>query len=68
MRSGWSVATDSGAQGSGDLDQSTRFGAANRPAMKVTYASGTGAVRLVHRGMGNEGLVFSAGKPYEVRA
>lgn len=65
MRSGWDVALDGAAQGSAQLDNSQRFAAAQRPSMHVVFASGSGAVRLTHRGMGNEGLVFQAGKPYE---
>jgi hypothetical protein len=65
MRSGWSVLTDGGAQGSGSLDPSQPFAAARRPSMRVSFTSGSGAVRLVNRGMGNEGLVFTGGKPYE---
>src|SRR4051794_16917963 len=65
IRSGWSVVTDGGAQGSGALDASQPFAVGRRSSYRVNYASGTGAVRLVHRGMGNEGLVFQAGKPYE---
>jgi len=65
MRSGWSVATDNGAQGSGSIDPSQRFAAANRPSFHLSYTGGSGTVRLAHRGMGNEGLVFEAGKPYE---
>ena len=65
MRAGWSTSLDGTAQGSADLDPSQPFAAARRPSMKVSFSSGTGAVRLVHRGMGNEGLVFASGKPYE---
>lgn len=65
LKSGWSVQTDGGAQGSGQLDNSQRFSVANRPSMHVNFASGTGAVRLVHRGMGNEGLLLQGGKDYE---
>ena len=65
MRSGWSNINDAGAQGTTALDNAQPFAAARRPSMKINYASGTGAVRLVHRGMGNEGLVFQGGKPYE---
>jgi hypothetical protein len=65
MMSGWSVQTDPGAQGTGALDPTQRFAAAARPSFHLSYASGTGNVRLAHRGMGNEGLVFQAGKDYE---
>ena len=65
MRSGWSTATDGGAQGSSALDASHPFAAAALPSMHVSFTSGSGAVRLVHRGMGNEGLVFQPNKPYE---
>jgi hypothetical protein len=33
--------------------------------MRLSFDNGTGSVRLVHRGMGNEGLVLQGGKPYE---
>ena len=65
MRSGWSSATEGSAQGGAALDPSTPFAAARLPSMKVSFGSGSGAVRLAHRGMGNEGLVLQAGKPYE---
>ena len=65
LRSGWATATAGGATGSGALDPSQPFAAARRPSYKLSFASGTGTVRLTHRGMGNEGLVFQAGKPYE---
>ena len=65
MRPGWSTATDGTAQGSAALDPSVRFAAAQRPAMKLAFASGAGSVRLAHRGMGNEGLFLQAGKGYE---
>jgi alpha-L-arabinofuranosidase len=65
MRSGWSTILDGTAQGSATLDSSNPFAAANRPSMRVSFSSGTGAVRFVHRGMGNEGLVFKGGNDYE---
>lgn len=65
LKSGWSVLTDNGAQGSDALDYNQRFAAAQRPSMHVNFASGSGTVRLVHRGMGNEGLVVQGGKEYE---
>ena len=71
LRSGWSSAAEGGAQGSAALDPSQRFAAAQLPSMHIAFTGGGGggggsaAVRLAHRGMGNEGLVFQAGKPYE---
>ena len=65
LRSAWSAQTDGGAAGSITLDNSHPFGASRRASMRVDFPSGTGAVRLANRGMGNEGLVFQAGKPYE---
>ena len=65
MRSAWSTAMDGTAQGSAAPDRSQPFAAAGLPSMKLAFTSGTGAVRLVNRGMGHEGLVFSSGKPYE---
>lgn len=65
VRSGWSSATEGSAQGSAALDPTQPFAAARLPSMHLRFASGSGAVRLAHRGMGNEGLVLQAGKPYE---
>lgn len=66
LTTGWSTQQDNGASGSSTLDRSQPFGAARVASMRVNYASGPGgAVRLVHRGMGNEGLVFQGGKNYE---
>jgi len=65
LRSGWSYAAEGTAQGSAALDPTQRFAAAQLPSMRLGFASGTGAVRLAHRGMGNEGLFLQAGKDYE---
>lgn len=64
MRSGWTTILDGSAQGGASLDSSNPFAAAQRPSMKVSFSSGTGAVRFVHRGMGNEGLVFAESKEF----
>ena len=65
MKSGWTSVTDGTASGGAALDPEVAFAAAQLPAMRLSFESGIGSVRLAHRGMGNEGLVFQKDKPYE---
>lgn len=65
LRPGWANYSSGTAAGSAVLDASVRFAAAARPAMRVAFTGGTGAVGIAHRGLGNEGLVFAGGRPYE---
>lgn len=65
LKSGWGVYLDGSATGSGQLDPGTPFSVAKRPSMHVSFTGGAGAVRLAHRGMGNEGLAFNGSQPYE---
>jgi hypothetical protein len=59
----WNDVSTSGAQHTHALDRNTPFN--TKPSMKVTFTSGTGVAALSNRGIGNEGMVFQANKPYE---
>jgi hypothetical protein len=52
-----------GVEATLSLDQDETFNGGQ--SQKIIFASGTGRAGIANRGLGNEGLVFEAGKPYE---
>ena len=54
------------ARGTARLDAAVSVNPSDpAPALSLSFASGAGAVAWSNRGVGNEGLFFEAGRPYE---
>lgn len=65
----WNPVSAPRAVGSAALDSSQQVNPkVNAPSLKVTYTSGSGYLGWSNRGIGNEGLAWSAGKEYVAMA
>jgi len=59
----WNTVIDSGVQATVAKDSTQTFN--TKSSMKIAVTSGTGFAGVTNRGLGNEGLVFYAGKDYD---